>query len=375
MDFSFTPEQQLLKDTARTFLQRQAPMSLVRSLSASADPFDYDLWQYGAELGWSALTVPEDYGGVGLGIIELVAVAEEQGRAVHPGPFIAHSTAAYAIATFASDLVRERVLGPIADGTAIATWALAEPHTELETPQLTAKPTCDGHVLRGTKTFVQDATRAKWLILTARGPSGPVQFLIELPTAHVTVETLRTLDLTRVFCEVGIDELLIGHDASFPTTQPTESVRRQLQLAQILTCADTLGSMEKLLEMTLEHLRARRQFGRPIGSFQALKHRAADMRIRLDTSRVATYYAAMAFSAGANDLDHAVAIAKSFVGDAASWLAGEALQLHGGVGFTWDHDLHFYLRRVKTNQVLYGDPISERDRLIKLVLADELAKQ
>jgi alkylation response protein AidB-like acyl-CoA dehydrogenase len=226
----------------------------------------------------------------------------------------------------------------------------------------TAEKTADGYQLSGVKTVVQGAGSARWLLVTALLDGAPAGFVLDTEATPVPTRRLQTLDITRRFDEVSLDGVVV--DQSRLLGGPDEAAaQRLLDEAAVLTCADAVGAGTRLLEMTVDYAKVRVQFGRAIGSFQAVKHKCANMRLWLQGSRVATYYAAMCLATDTADASIAAAVAKSFTSEAISRLAGEALQVHGGIGMTWEHDLHLFLRRVKTDEVLYGDPALHRARL------------
>jgi alkylation response protein AidB-like acyl-CoA dehydrogenase len=247
---------------------------------------------------------------------------------------------------------------------------VAEPHSPW-TPEgvaTTATPDGDHVLLRGTKTAVQDAGGARWLLVTARLDGEPVSYLVDRDAPGLTVRRQRVMDLTRALYEVHLDGVRVP--AQRALSGGGAEVQRLLDQAAVLTCAESLGVAGRLLEMTVEYVKTRVQFGRPIGSFQAVKHKCATMAMLVHGSRAATYAAAMAADADLPDAGRAACAAKAFVADAVSKVGGEALQLHGGIGFTWEHDLHLYLRRGKVDEVLYGDAVVHRERLCGLIQSE-----
>jgi alkylation response protein AidB-like acyl-CoA dehydrogenase len=221
--------------------------------------------------------------------------------------------------------------------------------------------------LTARKTVVQDAANARWILAAARLDGETALFLVDRDSAGVSVRGQHTLDVTRNFYEVILDDVTVPAERRL--AGGADLVQRVYDEGAVLTCSDALGAGERLLAMTVEYAKVRVQFGRAIGSFQAVKHKCATMRMQLQGARAATYYAAMAADAGAPDASRAASVAKAYVSEAMSTLAGEALQVHGGIGFTWEHDLHLYLRRIKVDEVLYGDPRSHQERLCALLLS------
>jgi alkylation response protein AidB-like acyl-CoA dehydrogenase len=364
VDFQLSEEQQMLREATRRLLETSAPLPVVRALADSSRGHDPDAWRKGAELGWPALALPEDAGGSGGDLVDLTIVAEEHGRMVSPGPLVSTSVVAAAVARHATAALRDEVLPTLVDGTSTGSWAFAEPGAPWSTSGLRciAEKTADGYRLSGVKTVVQSAGSARWLLVTALLDGAPAGFVIDTTSTPVATRPLRTLDITRRFDEVRLDDVSV--DASSLLGGPDEAAtQRLLDEAAVLTCADAVGVGARLLDMTVDYAKVRVQFGRPIGSFQAIKHKCADMRLWLQGSRVATYHAAMSLAADTPDASVAATVAKSFTSEAISRLAGEALQIHGGIGMTWEHDLHLFLRRAKTDEVLFGDPALHRARL------------
>lgn len=370
MDFGFNDEQEMLRSATRKFLDNELPISRVRELIESDDGFDREAYRSGAELGWTSLLVPERYGGAGQSIVDAVVVAEEHGRLVQPGPFLPTSVVAIALSELGTDDQKSEVLPGLVTGEQIATWCFAETEGTWDASHLALQlvDNHDGFLLSGTKMYVQDAHVADHLLVTARSTTGLTQVLVPATSAGLTIRSLTALDITRRLCEVRFDNVRLPRSAIVGSLgQADQAIERQLQAAIILTCAESVGAAQQLLDITVQYAKDRVQFNRPIGSFQAIKHKCANMLTWLEASRAATYYAALAFQDHVPDAPQAASIAKSYVSEAYSNLAGEALQIHGGIGFTWEHDVHLYLRRAKSNEVLYGDPAWHRERICTLL--------
>ncbi|WP_067662419.1 acyl-CoA dehydrogenase family protein [Nocardia miyunensis] len=364
MDFSLTDEQRMLVESTRQMLARQSPIAGVRALAEGDGPgFDPDVWERGSALGWPALPIPEEFGGLGRDLIDLALITEEHGRSAQPGPLASHALVAIAITESGYDDLRSAVLPSLASGEFVATWAFAEPRESWEPDGVHAEvdQNSGGFRLNGVKTAVQDADAAQLILVTARLNNRFVHCLVDPRTNGVIVRRQRTLDLTRRFAEVRLADVLVP-GASVLVVDDA-ALARQLRYGAVLVCADSLGIGARVLEMSIEYAKLRAQFGRPIGSFQAVKHRCARMRMWLQASQAATYYAAMAVAADAEDAEEATGIAKAYTSSAIADLTSEALQLHGGIGFTWEHDLHLYHRRARANQVLFGDPSLHYERL------------
>ena len=350
MDFELTEEQAALREVSRAMLAANCPPSLVRSLAAAGRDVDDKLWQRGAELGWAGLAVPEEHDGAGQGLVELCLVAEEIGRAVAPGAFGDSALVALVLAR----LGRPELLGALAAGASRPAWPATGRAGRYDGGDL---------VLSGRATAVQAAAAADWLLVTAATDQGRRLVLVERPRA--AVEPRRTLDETRRWYDVVLDGVRIR--AADVVAADEADLQWLADAAAVLSAADSLGVGERLLEMTVGYVKVREQFGRPLGSFQSVKHKLADMLTTLKGARAATYYAAMALDAGVAGATAAASVAKAFTAEGVAALAGEALQAHGGIGFTWEHDLHLYLRRAKVNEMLYGAPAEHYERLVALL--------
>ena len=350
MDFELTEEQAALREVSRGMLAANCPPHLVRSLASAGAGTDDKLWQRAAELGWTGLAVPAEHDGAGQGLVELCLVAEEIGRAAAPGPFT--DTALIALALARSG--QEGLLPALAAGQLKASWA----------HHGSVAGSGDGGelVLSGRATAVQAATAADWLLVTVARDEGTCLVLLE--RARACVEARRTLDETRRWYDVIVDGVRVPA-ADVVTADPAQ-VQWLTDAAAVLTAADALGVGERLLEMTVGHVKVREQFGSPLGSFQSVKHKVAGMLTTLKGARAATYYAAMALDAGVPGATASASAAKAFTAEGVATLAGEALQAHGGIGFTWEHDLHLYLRRAKVDEMLHGTAAEHYERLVSL---------
>ena len=369
MEVDLTDDQEFFRSTTRKFLEAECPLATVRALEDDADGFSPTYWKRGAELGWTSMLVPEEQGGgslTGEGLLDLVLVAEEMGRLVSPGPLLPTSVVADAIASAGSAEQRDAVLPGIVAGEVIAAWAFAEPRARwrAEGVALTATRAGDGYVLAGRKTPVEAAAQAHQLLVTARTDEGLTQFLVPADAPGVTITPLKSLDLVKRFATVDFDDAAVPASAVVGTVGAAEGdVERQLQVAIALQCAETCGALERVLEFTLEYLNDRYSFGRPLSSYQALKHRIADLKTWLEASLGTATAAAEAVQRGDDEAADVVSVAKAYIGDRATELVQDCVQLHGGIGVTWEHDLHLYLRRVTTNRAMYGSPADHHDRL------------
>jgi alkylation response protein AidB-like acyl-CoA dehydrogenase len=360
MDFDFSAEQYGLRDEARRFLEKQCPTSHVREYLDDPAGWSRDLWKRMAELGWMALPFPEQYGGLGQGFLDLVLLLGELGRALAPVPFL--SSVAWCgqiILAHGSEEQRVRYLPGIASGDRIAALALAEQPHGFEASSITMEPVQDGSGWRlsGTKHYVLDAPAADLFVVAACEGDRMRWFVVE-EGARVTPHT--TYDPTRPVGSVTFDNA---------PAEPLEApfLFPGLQFATAALCAEMIGTSQRILDMTVEYSKQREQFGRPIGSFQAIKHKCAEMATELEAARSAAFYSCWATASGAEDAAVASHIAKSYCSDQLGHLAGEGVQAHGGIAFTWEHDMHLYLKRIKTAQVLLGDGAFHRERIARIV--------
>jgi alkylation response protein AidB-like acyl-CoA dehydrogenase len=372
MDFGFGEDQELLRSTTRRFLTEHQSLADVRRSMEEPDLFDPAVWRQGADLGWTAMLVPAEHEGgsvTGQPLVDLVVLAEELGRELNPGPFVPCNVSADAIARFGTEVQAKEHLPRLARGETTSAWCLSgDGSPEPSAVEVRASRSGDGWRLEGVARYVHAAADATLLLVTATGPeSGVVNLLVPRPSAGLTDRVLTGLDLTRRFAEVHFDGVTVPGAAELAGGWAV--VERCLSVATVLQAAESVGAADHLFTATVEYAKKRVQFGRTIGSFQAIKHRLANLLIELEGMRAAAHYAALALGDGLPDADEAVATAGAYVDDAFAHLAGEAIQLHGGIGFTWEHDVHLFVRRAKVNQVLYGDGAWHRERLIRLVEA------
>jgi alkylation response protein AidB-like acyl-CoA dehydrogenase len=362
MDFAFTPEQALLQRTAREALAAIAPMTHVRAMMADARGTTDAVWRQLGALGWPGMIVAEEYGGAGLGMLELVIVLIETGRVVMPGPFLSTVVGGLALAHAGDDVQRRRWLPSIADGSRIATLALLEanPRWDLEGVTAVAQPVADGWRLAGTKLFVPDAHVADVMICAVRRADDgePALVVVERDAARIT--PLASVDATRKIFAVDLDGVRVPPESVLAGDVPT-ALAAVLDCARVALAAEMAGGAERVLEMTVEHVKVRRQFGRAIGSFQAVQHACADMMVAVECAKAATTYAAWALAEGADDAAIAAATAKATTNDAYRQVTAKAIQLHGGIGFTWEHDLHIYYKRAMSSEPTFGDSVWNRE--------------
>jgi alkylation response protein AidB-like acyl-CoA dehydrogenase len=370
----FTPEQDELRDGVRTVLTGECPMSLVREVVEKGATVDA-LWSRMVALGWPALTAPETAGGLGMGAVELAVVVEELGRAVAPGPFVPTVTQfAPVVAEAGSPEQQERFLGAVAAGECTGALALVEASGAVDPGRLaaTAEPDGTSYVLRGTKTMVVEAATADEIVVVARRPgtdgdAGIGAFVV--PQGDVGVEPVAALDGSRPLARVTLDGARTGPDRVLgePGPATAAAIRRAVELAVTVLAIETVGTAQTIFDVTLEYAKQREQFGVPIGSFQAIKHKFADMLVSLERARATSYFAALTIAEDDDRRALAASMAKAAAGDCAARLAQEGIQIHGGIGYTWEHDMHLYVRRAKSNSLLLGNAAQHRARVADLI--------
>ncbi|HSP09907.1 MAG TPA: acyl-CoA dehydrogenase [Candidatus Dormibacteraeota bacterium] len=368
MDFAFSEEQEMLRRSAREFLAKECSSKVVRKLMDSPSAYDAALWKKIADLGWTGLGIPEQYGGVG-SFLDLVVVLEEAGRALLPGPFFATmGLAVPALIEAGSEAQKKEGLGAIAEGSARATLAFTEPSGRWDAAGvgLTAKPAGGGWRLDGIKLFVPDAESADYMVVAARtrgdGEDGITLFWVKGRPKGMSVTPLKTLDMTRRWDEVRFDGVELGADSVMGAPDKAwPHLKRAMEWATAALCAEMMGGAQKVLEDSTEYAKTRQQFGKPIGIYQAVSHKLADMLVLSESGRSATYYAAWTVDADAPDRSLASSMAKAYVSDAYRKVAGDGIQVHGGIGFTWEHDMHLYFKRAKASEVTLGDATYHRE--------------
>ena len=376
MDFGFSEEQEMLRKSARDFLANESPMTYVRQMMEDDRGFRDEQWRKMAELGWMGLILPEAHGGSGLDFVDMVVVLEEMGRVVLPGPFFSTVIlGGVAINEGGSAAQKKELLPKIADGTLRATLAQLEPNARWDADgiQLEARKAGGGWRLSGTKLFVPDAHTADVLIVAGREPGskgaeGVTLFLVDGKAAGVTTTLLKTMDQTRKLCEVVLKDVTVPAERVLGTPgQGWKLLGRVVDRGKVGLCAEMCGGAQRVLEMSVDYAKVREQFGRPIGSFQAIQHKCANMLVEVESSKSATYYAAWAVANDVPEAPLAAAMAKAYCSDAYRHTAGEGIQIHGGIGFTWEHDMHIYFKRAKSSEVTFGDATWNREIVAQLI--------
>lgn len=371
MQPDLTADQRTFQTTTRKMLDKEMPLSRVRELVDADEPFDAAWWTHGAELGWAALLVPEELGGgsiSGEGLRDLAIVAEEFGRGAVPGPLVGVNTVIEALADGPD---HAGTIESLMSGESVAAWAVYEPRSEwrpLE-PATTAKAAPGGgYLLDGIKDRVEYARWADLLLVTAATEDGLIQLLVPTDVPGVSITPTAGVDLTRPMAEVRFDQVEIGPEALVGTADQTaEAIERQTQVATVLHLAETCGALDRAFELSVQWGFDRFSFGRPLASYQALKHRWADGKAHLESCLATTEAAVAAVSARSPEAAELVSVAAAYVGDTAVEVLQDTVQLFGGLAITWEHDAHFYLRKATANKLLYGTPTEHRRALAKLL--------
>jgi alkylation response protein AidB-like acyl-CoA dehydrogenase len=357
-----SPERLLFASTAQSFLEKEVPLSRIRDLHRDGIAFDRDWWQRAAELGWASLLVPEELGGgsvSGDGVADLALVAEHTGRTVAPGPLHPVSAVLAGLADADDGDRHADVIEALVAGETIASWAVYEPgqHWNPLQPKATATPTAGGFRIDGVKDRVEAGADCDLLLVVADCDGAPRQFLVRTDAPGVGVQIQRSVDLVKTYARVTFSGVEVDESAAVGSAEQTpELVARQTQVALVLQCAETVGILDTVFDMTVQWGFDRHSFGRPLVSYQALKHKYADLKIWLEACRATTKAAVAKVGTRAADADLAVSIAKSYVAEHAPDMVQLCVQLHGGIGVTWEHDLHLFLRRVTLYRSMYGTP-------------------
>ena len=368
MDFGFSEEQEMLRQSARNLLEKECPSTLVRRLMEEERGYQPELWKKIAELGWLGLVIPEAYGGSALGYVDLVLVLEEMGRVVLPSPFIWTVMVAEAINRAGSETQKKALLPKIAAGELVATIAWMEPSGLWGPDGITAAARQNGSdfVIDGAKLFVNDGHIAGCMLVAARtgghGADGVTLFAIEGKRAGVSVTPLTTMDQTRKLSEVKFAGVkATSADVVGEVGNGWKALAAIIDRGKVMLAAEMMGGAQKVLDMTVEYAKVRTQFGRPIGSFQAVQHKCANMMIDVESAKSAVYYAAWAVSNEVAEAPLAAALAKAAASDAFRRVSADGIQVHGGIGFTWEHDMHLYFKRAKSSEFTFGDATYNRE--------------
>ena len=371
MDFDLSKPQRLLKDSARELLARQCKPVRVRELMETATADDDQLWREIADQGWTGLIIPEEHGGLGLGMVEMAVVSEEIGRACLPGPFLSTLFSAALIDRAGSPKQKANYLEAIAAGELKATVAQLEANAswDLDAIKLKAERDNGNFRLSGSKLFVPDAAIADLVICVARNGESHTLVPVGRGTDGLQTKAMPAMDATRKIYELTFNDVSVSDTEVFGADGDARGALSQaVSVATVALCAEMVGGMQWILDRTVEYAKTRQQFGRAIGSFQAVQHQCADMLLMTESARSATYYAAWALTEGVSAASSAVSIAKAYCSDAYREVGNRGVQIHGGIGFTWEHDLHLYYKRSKASEVMFGDATFHRERIARMIV-------
>jgi alkylation response protein AidB-like acyl-CoA dehydrogenase len=377
MEFAFTDDQQELKKGARRFLETESSPDKIRKVieDTDGDGFDPNVWErISSELLWPALAIPEEYGGYGFGMVELAAIFEETGRALLPAPLFSNvALSAQILLEAGSEAQKSEHLARIADSSGLYSFAHLEPEKTWDSPgRETSLSTADGDgfVLNGVKRYVPWGHVADQFLVSAYTDTGELKLVVVDATDNgVTFERLATMDLTAPEAEVRFDDVSVAQDRVLTADKPMdEALARALERAAVLLSCEQVGVAESCLEMAVDYAKTRVQFGKPIGAFQAIKHKCADMMLLVESARSAAYYAAWAAEHSPEELSEAVCTAQSYCSSAAFQCASENIQIHGGIGITWEHDSQLFFKRAKAAETLLSPSSVHNERILSHIL-------
>jgi len=369
VNFAFSEEQEELRNIVRQFLEAKSPESAVREQMETERGFDPEVWsQMADQLGLQSLIIPEEFGGQGFGYVELIVVLEEMGRRLLCAPYFSSVVlAANTLIHSGDDAAKAAHLPGIASGETIATVAFTEPNGKWDASgiELTATKSGDTYTLNGTKMFVLDGHTANLILVAGKTDAGVSIFSVPGDAAGLTRTALSTMDQTRKQAKLefaDVEGTLIGTDGG-----GWDLLSTVLDLAAVALAAEQVGGAQMCLDMSVEYAKVRVQFGRPIGSFQAIKHKCADMLLEVESAKSAAYYAGWCASEMNDELPAVASLAKAYCSDAYFHASAENIQIHGGIGFTWEHPAHLYFKRAKSSELLFGDPTYHRELLAQRI--------
>ncbi|MBI5504290.1 MAG: acyl-CoA/acyl-ACP dehydrogenase [Deltaproteobacteria bacterium] len=366
MDFGFSADQEQLRAQVRRFLDSECPMDRVRQIMAAKEPHDRGLWSKIAELGWPALTIAEPYGGLGLAWEDLVVIAEEMGRSLFPSPLLAGAVAARVIAQMGSEGQQARWLPQAASGDLIATLAVLEESDDLSAAgvQLVAETNGEQVLLSGRKMFVAHAQAADLLLVAAREHGGVSLFAVPAHAAGVTVTPLRLIDRSQRAAMVALEAVAVDHaDRIGAPGAAWPDLAGAMDAGTVALAAEMVGAADAALRLAVEYAKVRKQFGQPIGRFQGVKHRLAEILVDIESSRSLVYFASWAVD-HQQDPRAAVSMAKAYASQALDRAGEEGIQVHGAIGFTWECDAHLYYKHGRYCRNLGGSPEYHHERLL-----------
>ena len=372
MNFGFSDEQELLRRESRKLIDERCPLEQVRKLMATPLGYSEPLWLELAALGWTGLTIPEAYGGAGLGWVDLVVLLEETGRTLFPSPLISTTLAASAVLDLGSEAQRQRYLPRLADGSRIGTLALFDSSDALEPEAITllGRPKGDDFVLDGTKRFVPDAGAADLFVVAFRSGEAAADLslgVVEAGAKGVAAQTFPTLDQTKRLGNLALDGVRIGRDALLGEPgRAGPAIARLLDRGAVAVTGEMVGAAEGALALTVQYARDRIQFDQPIGKYQGVKHPLAEMHVDLESFKSLLYYAAWTLDESPEEVPRSASLAKAYATDAFTRIGIDGVQLHGAVGYTAEYDIQLYLKRSKWARPMFGDADHHYDRVATL---------
>ena len=377
MDFGFSEDQELLRDSARKFLDAECPTTFVRKMMEDDSAHATELWKKAAGLGWMGILIPEEHGGIGGSFLDLVVVLEEMGKSLMPGPFFATVLlGSTAVIVGGSDEQKSTLLPKVSAGELLMTLAQAEKSGRYDAGGISMQAAAKGSdfVLSGEKLFVPDAHVADHIVVATRTrqagqaslesspEDGITLFLVDAKSPGVEVTQLKTVDMTRRQCHVAFQDVgVAGSHVIGEVGKGWPILKRVLDLAMAGLCTEMVGTGQRALDMAVEYAKERVQFGKPIGSFQAIKHKCVDMMVQVENARSLTYYAAWTVDENVDGANQAVPMAKAYCSDMCKTVTSEAIQVHGGIGFTWEHDIHLFYRRGLASEAAFGSAPTHRE--------------
>ena len=372
MEFELNETQKLFKSSARELFAQECPPALVREMIESNDPYSETLWGKLVEQGWAGLMFPEAFGGQGLGLVEMAVSFEEMGRALVPGPFLSSvALAGSLIERAGSDEQRSKYLQSICEGKAKATLALLEETATWDAGRVSLSAVETGNTLRlsGRKLFVPDAATADYIITAARVGSEIALAVVGRNSSGVTINAMPSIDATRHLYEVAFNDVEVAaSDILARGEAAQQALDYSIDIATLALSAEMVGGMQWVLDASVEYAKTRKQFGKPIGQFQAIQHHCANMLLMTESARSAVYYAAWVMGNDAKQAPLAISMAKAYASDACREVGNLGIQVHGGIGFTWDENIHFYYKRAKASELMFGDATYHRERIARMIV-------
>ncbi len=371
MQFDLSKPQKLLQESARTLFDRECSLERVRELMETPDAFDAGLWEQFVDQGWTGLVFPESVDGLELGTVELAALMEEMGRACVPGPYLSNLAAGVLLDALKSHDLAEARLRELIDGKArvAVAWHEADPSWDPASAAMFLERAAGEIRLFGTKTLVMGAPSADWVLTLVRDDNELAIASLPVDLDRIQVTATGSIDPTRSLGSIRFEDALVKEDDILARGAAAEAaVKRMTQVGAVMACADMVGGMQWMLETAVEYAKTREQFGRPIGAYQMVQEQCADMLLLIESARSATYYAAWTLDESDEEADRAVSMAKAYCSDAGREVGNRSIQVHGGIGFTWEHDLHLYYKRAKASELMFGDATFHREALARQIL-------